>query len=254
METFLACTVRNDLDLCRLVGAFGIRERAAMVDRDLDELLYTFVAERILQESDIPSDLRGIFFNNPGHAQIEMRERHCVVGEAECGDWEFPTYYLLEPSADGWRLYGWGEYAPPLGSRLRRIDTRTPPSECVVAHATPLCGLEAERRSWALAGDFAMEYALDVHFFLRLEDVEASSELWRRHEWNLPGVARITIHTRRCDSPGRCAHKELWPHYFSVGFIDGLGWEVLDHGIDMRGGDLSSVPRTRRTALAARRR
>jgi len=100
VETFLACSARQDKSLCLRVGVE--RSRFQLPPHDLH---YHILSMRILRAEDIPPDLRDTYWMKPGYADILLFElpnatlKTCPSG---C------TYsYNARPVGGEWQIVAW---------------------------------------------------------------------------------------------------------------------------------------------------
>lgn len=103
VETFLACTTRRDMALCRKVGVKKIY--FAKVRLDLE---YVVRSLRILRPQDILPHLADTNWHKPGYADIRLDEHLCWHDEGPCGKLKWEAYgYWLRPVGDHWEVVSW---------------------------------------------------------------------------------------------------------------------------------------------------
>jgi hypothetical protein len=104
VETYLACTVRQDIPLCSRAGAVAPRPQPfGYFEGPLAGIDYQVTQVRAAEASDTPLT-EAI---TPGDVAVAVRERRCET-DAGCGVWEaLPDYYFVRRFDEDWRVIGW---------------------------------------------------------------------------------------------------------------------------------------------------
>ncbi len=103
VETFLACSVRQDMSLCRKVGVddFGF-------DDSIGAIEYVVSSHHTIREGDIPEELRSADWFRPGYEEIHILERFCLAKRVPCPQiWPTPYSYFVRPIDGHWHVVGW---------------------------------------------------------------------------------------------------------------------------------------------------
>ena len=140
VETFLACTIRRDLELCRSVGV----EKLDFVPFEGEGFTdYRIMANSILSGDEVAEDKQYLFGFERGDAEIAVHKRTCDF-LSNCSDWApysgRTLYYIVKPVAGLWQVASMGP-AGPIGS-LERITPAGATSDCIGDPATPVCAVE----------------------------------------------------------------------------------------------------------------
>ena len=89
IDTFWACTVWDDAELCEQAGR---RISQPNPDFNVNSIEYIFVDAEVIEESDIPPDLAWVDWIKPGFVDVTFKLRY------------FYNDTLIDP-ADGWHTY-----------------------------------------------------------------------------------------------------------------------------------------------------
>ena len=225
VETFLACTVRRDLDLCATVGVQEVRRYHTGPGG------MSAIHIRLVESKSINHDAALPFGEPSDHANQEratvvLAERRCLSEEEGCRDWnERNTTYFLTPE-DGWQIEGWTTLEPAVGPPVHRISSLEADGVCRSRGATPMDALRALLACFVRTADDHVEtteFAIESISILQEKDIR--DEL-RGAEWHWPGVADIVLHRRVCFGLLTCPHQEMWRYFYSVA-PEGSEWNVV---------------------------
>ena len=99
VETFMACTSRREMSLCHRVGVTDIS-----LPKESESTRYRILSVKILEEKDIPPDLRDSYWYRPSYADITVLEY--IASRPRCQD-ECTYSYSAKPTSDGWKIVAW---------------------------------------------------------------------------------------------------------------------------------------------------
>lgn len=99
VETMMACVYRLDMDLCRRVGIheFPLPEKKGRA-------LYRILSVDTLSTENIPPDLRGAYWMQPGYVEMTVLELDTKLPWCSDG---CRMSYSLKPSPTGWEIVSW---------------------------------------------------------------------------------------------------------------------------------------------------
>ena len=107
VETFMACSLRRDIRLCRLVGRPKMSFTKRTVAQD-----YVVVSEEVIKKDEIPDHLKDTYWYLPGYVYIELDRRfHFADGTLyPSKGWRNYNYYL-KPIGGQWHVVSWSATA-----------------------------------------------------------------------------------------------------------------------------------------------
>lgn len=106
VETFLACDMRRQMDLCRMVGVEDLNFSGHALTEE-----YSMISEKVLRQQDIPEELKDSNWYRPGFVDITLdRRTHYGDGEIWPADGWQRYGYTLKPMGDLWHMASWAMF------------------------------------------------------------------------------------------------------------------------------------------------
>jgi len=98
VETYLACVVRLDHDLCDKIGYHGV-----YLGNSAQPMSYRILSYRVIRSADIPADLEGDNQWRPGYVEITVLDLRGITDRCSHG---CPYRFIARPTLNHWELIG----------------------------------------------------------------------------------------------------------------------------------------------------